>query len=418
MVTMTKRTKISAYTHYELGIYKGISFKLVIPSKKNNEKYPNYYIQYNGSKKYYTRVKTIYNDFISLELKLQTRENLIEFYDSIIHNAILPTIREQAILENRIRITDSVTNIINRFFSLQVKQFENGELVDITDYRDRNKKLNDYFNTFLSNRMSLNDLNKDVWIEFRYFLLNNYKIKSNSTVNQYITYVKSFYNWLQIDQEVTIPNHALKLKRLDTTKQKLKYDFVDHRRVNEFLDLLRSDERWLRLNIIALLVYENAKRPVQAYRLQAKDIDLHRKTLDLLPKSRNKIRELTYVSDELCELIQKVYDNTLRRGQSINPEDYLLGGRNCFKVGGKEISQGDIRDLQIVPFRKLYPQFSDLLIYSLKHTTITSVAQYDLALAQRMANHSNQSTTEIYNRNKQSSRAIPRKKLEEDFGLR
>ncbi len=414
---MARKTKRSAYEHYDLGIYQGIAFKLIIPSRFNKEKYPNYFVQYDGSEKYYTGIKTQYSEFIGLEKEHQTLEYLIELYLPIIQGEILPLVNNKVKINSNIRLTTLVTEAIDGFFSQQVKLFEIGELVDISDYRDRNKKLKDYFEGYLNDKLKLADLNKETWLEFRYYLLKNYKIKSNSTVNQYITYVKSFYNWLQNDKEVIIGNHVLKLKRLDTSKQKSKYDFIDHGLVNEFFDTLRSDDRWLRLNIVSLLVFENAKRPVQAYRLQARDIQLDNRTLFLSPKSRNKSKEVTVISGELTELIQKVYDNTLSKGQSINPDDYLLGGGNCFKRGGKEISQGDIRDLQIVPFRKEYPKFKDLLIYSLKHTTITSVAQYDLGLAQRMANHSNQATTEIYDRKRKSSTAIPRKKLIKEFKL-
>lgn len=410
---MIAKAKKQLYVHYDLGIYKGQSFKLVIPSKFNKEKYPNYCIQYNGSKRHYVGVKDLYYRFIALEKVHQTTESLIKLFLPIIEEAIFPLINQVAIINEGLRLTSLVTVAINRYFREQIRLAEIGELVDITDYRDRNKKLNDYFINHLGDKLKLTDLTKDVWSEFRFYLLANYKIKSNSTVNQYIVYVKSFYNWLQNDQELSIINHAMKLKRLDTSKQKVKYDFIAHDLVNEYLDTLKSDDKWLRLNIISLLVYENAKRPVQAYRLQSKDIDLENGVLYLTAKSRTKGKEATFISEELKGLIRKIYDNTIASGQQIEPDDYLLGGRNRFKKGGKEISQGDIRDTQIVKFRKLYPKFKDILIYSLKHTTITTVAQRDLGLAQRMANHSNQSTTEIYNRGKRSSQAIPRQRLKD-----
>lgn len=409
---MAKKTKRNLYDHYDLGLHNGTSFKLVVPSKFNKEKYPSYRIQYEGSKRHSSGVKDAFNEFINLDSELQNTTNLIELFKPIIDEILSKNV-EIPLPSNLIKLTSSVSVAINRFFEGQIKLSEIGELVDITDYRDRNKKLNDYFVNHLGDKLKLTDLNKDVWMEFRFYLLENYKIKSNSTVNQYIVYVKSFYNWLQDDQELNIINHAMKLKRLDTSKQKVKYDFIAHELVNEYLDTLKSDDKWLRLNIISLLVYENAKRPVQAYRLQAKDIDLERKILYLTPKSRNKSAEITFISDELAGLISKVYDNTIANGQTIEPNDFLLGGRNCFKRGGKAISQGDLRHLQIVPFREQYPKFKNILIYSLKHTTITTIAQHDLGLAQRMANHSNQSTTEIYNRGKHSSQAIPRERLKD-----
>lgn len=410
---MSKNNARSKYAHYELGIYKGVSFKLVVPSKLNVDKYPNYYIQYDGSKKYYVGIKDMYREYQSYSEHSKTLELLIELFLPIINEIILPSLKEPVSIDKGLTMMSLVSSAVNKYFKEQERLAAIGELVDITDYRDRNKKLNDYFVNHLGDKLKLTDLNKDVWMEFRFYLLSNYRIKSNSTVNQYIVYVKSFYNWLQDDQELNIVNHAMKLKRLDTSKQKVKYDFIPHELVNEYLDTLKRDERWLRLNIISLLVYENAKRPVQAYRLQAKDIDLDNRVLYLTAKSRNKGKEATFISKELAELIKKVFDNTISIGQMIEPDDYLLGGRNRFKKGGKEISQGDIRDTQIVKFRKLFPKFKDILIYSLKHTTITTVAQRDLGLAQRMANHSNQSTTEIYNRGKRSSQAIPREKLKE-----
>jgi hypothetical protein len=296
---MAKKTKKSVYTHHELGIYNGITFKLVIPSKANTEKYPNYFIQYNGSEKYYNGIKSLYVQFCNLEMDIQTTKSLIDCFLPIINNEIIPNISISSRSLDRLRQSDKVTKAVNKFLNQQEELFSIGELVDISDYRDRNKKLNDYFAVFLSDKLTLSDLNKDVWLEFRYYLLRSYKIKSNSTVNQYITYVKSFYNWLQNDQELMIINHVMKLKRLDTSKQKPKYDFIELGKVNEFLNALASDERWLRLNIVSLLVFENAKRPIQAYRLQAKDIDLDNKTLLLHPKSRNKSKEVTFISDEL-----------------------------------------------------------------------------------------------------------------------
>ena len=412
---MAKKTKKSAYDHIDLGIYQGRTFKLIVPSKSNKEKYPNYFIQYDGSEKHYTGIKSIYLKYLGLERRLQTLQTLIEAFLPVINSDVLPSLTTRKVTDNRLKITDLVTKAINRFFDQQEKLFEIGELMDLSDYRDRNKKLSDYFEVLLNNKLILSDLNKDVWQEFRYFLIRSYKIKANSTVNQYITYVKSFYNWLQNDQELLIANHVSKLKRLDTSKQAPKYDFIDLALVNEFLDTLKSDEKWLRLNIISLLVFENAKRPIQAYRLQAKHIDLKNKTLILNPKSRNKSKEVTIISDELASLISKVYCNTIEAGRTVQPEDFLLGGGNCFKRGGSELGQSNIRALQIVPFKEAYPKFKNILIYSLKHTTITTVAQVNLGLAQRMANHSNQATTEIYDRKRKSSTAIPRHNLVKEF---
>jgi integrase len=412
---MKLEQKKSNYKHFTLDVINGITLTLVVPSRWNKDKYPKYYIQY-GKEKYYSLVKDTYLQYLDLAKHLPSEYKQQQLTDAFGYQIKEISVKIQSNGdEERLTLNTNVAAAVNQYFESQKKQSEIGELVDITDYRDRNKKLNDYFNLEHNQFLTLKDLNKDIWTSFRYFILENYSIKANSTVNQYIVYVKSFYNWLIIDKEIAIINHPLQLKKLDTSRQVPKYNEIPKDLLNDYLETLSKDEKYLRLYILSLLVLENAKRPVQLYRLQAKDIDLKNKTLFLQPKGRNRAKEVTIITNELAAAIQKVYDNTHAKGLSIAPDDFLLGGFNMFKKGGKPVSQGDIRDTQIVKFRKQYPKFKDIQVYSLKHTTITLVSKTDIKRAQRMASHRKQSTTEVYDRSKQLSEAISRRELMENY---
>ncbi|RZJ81224.1 MAG: site-specific integrase, partial [Flavobacterium sp.] len=365
---------------------------------------------YNGKQFQIAKnVKKIYLQFdewsrINKVEKNERSKKLVELF-LINVNAImnaLDILPDDPYLTKKINLYSGVLESFNAFFSYQQNQYTIGELAGLSNYTDRNKKLNDFFNGNYNNIL-IKELNAVVWDDFRGFLkrLNI----ANSSINQYITYVKSWYNWLVNYHEVPTINHANKLKKLDTSKQIKKYKDLDSHVVAEFFETVATSDKWLRLELITRLIGENTVRPVQVRNIQAKHIDLSGNSIKLYDKKSKRWRTIIF-TPRVKTLIERIYANTIVRQLTVEADDYLIGGFNCFKRG-RPYSQNMMKDMIIIPFRKEFEQFKSVNVYDFKHTSITKASKLgNLLEVQKRAGHSKITTTQIYDRSEAVSNPI------------
>lgn len=400
------------YHRFDLTTIDKISFKLIVPTKKNKDKYPKYYIEYTYNGKQFQiakNVKKIYLQFDELCRlkkvdKTDRSKKLVELF-LINVNAIINALDislDDANSTKKINLYSGVLESFNAFFSYQQNQYNIGELAGLSNYSDRNKKINDFFNANYNN-IIIKELNAVVWDDFRGFLKR--QTKANSSINQYITYVKSWYNWLINYHEVPTINHANKLKKLDTSKQIKKYKDLDNNLVADFFAMVATSDKWLRLELIARLIGENTIRPVQVRCIQAKHIDLDENSIKVYDKKSKRWRTIIF-TPRVKTLIEKIYANTSDRQLTIEADDYLIGGFNSFKRG-RPYSQNMMKDMIIIPFRKEFEQFKSVNVYDFKHTSITKASKLgNLLEVQKRAGHSKITTTQIYDRSEAISSPI------------
>jgi integrase len=400
----------------ELAIVNGIRFILVTPHNSNTDKYPLYCIEYfyNGKQsKVKEGVKTIYNkyleqvkEFKSVNKKLLLLRNLFEFK---INELIKPISVKESSSHSTITIQTKVIEALNKFFKYHTKRHEIGEIKDIYNYTERDKKVTMFVNKHFPHLL-LSDLNTTVWIDYRSYL-KKWGL-GNSTINLQMVYVKGFYIWLSQIMELPINNHASKLKKLDITQQQPKFNEIKQSLFIEFFEVVKSSERYLRLHLMARLVAENTLRPIQVLNIKVKQVDLTDKTITVFDAKGKKWRKII-ISEVVTELIQKIYENTLKVDRLIESEDYIIGFYNQTKQR-KIFTQTMFRERILLPFKEEYPQFSHILIYDFKHTSITKALKVNSVYeVQKRAGHSKVTTTQIYDRSDNISNPITVEELNE-----
>lgn len=402
------------YERINLPAKEGVHFKLVVPTKINKDKYPKYYIEYTFNSKQYQfkrDIKPVYLRFLLLAKnnkwtsKRDRQEKLARLYDTTT-SGIISTLNITPSSENsNVKLTQysNVLEAINAFYKYQKNQYLIGQLAGISNYTDRNKKLNVFFEKEY-HEMLIKELTAFVWDNFRTQLRVDGKI--NSTINQYLTYVKSWYNWIINYHEIPIIDHTNKLKKLDTSQQIKKYQELSNEVVAKYVEAVCSNDKWLRLELIIRLVGENTIRPIQVRQIQAKHINRETRAIVVYDKKSKRWRTII-VSEKVMILINKIFENTEMRNFVVDADDYLVGGFNAFKKG-KPYSQNMIKDVLIEPFRKEFPDLKDVNIYDFKHTSITKASKRgNLLEVQKRAGHGKITTTQIYDRSEAISAAIP-----------
>ncbi len=397
------------YQRTELAIVHNIRFILVTPHSSNTDKYPLYCIEYfyNGKQtKFKEGVKFLYNQYLDAIKNLKFGNEKLSVLRTMFEvkvNTLVQTIEAtQSVSVQILTPQTTVMVALNKFFNYHIKRHEVGEIQDIYNYTERNKKVTGFITKHFPN-LSLANLNVSIWIDYRSYL-KNWGL-GNSTINLQMVYVKGFYIWLNQINELPINNHALKLKKLDITQQKQKFNEIDRSLFIEFFNVVNSNERYLRLHLMARLVAENTLRPIQVLKMQIKHIDLEGSTLTVFDAKGKKWRKVI-VSEVVKALIHKIYDNTLSANRLIESEDYIIGFYNQTKQR-KIFTQTMFRERVLLPFKEDYPQFANILLYDFKHTSITKALKvnsvYDV---QKRAGHSKVTTTQIYDRSADISNPI------------
>lgn len=392
----------------ELAIISGVRFILVTPHNSNTDKYPLYCIEYffNGKQtKVKEGIKAIYNQYLEQVKDIRAinkrRTILCNLFDSRLKQLVKSINVNQPYSDSALTFQTKVIDAFNEFFLYHVKRHEIGEIKDIYNYTERDKKVTTFINKHFPNLL-LSDLNTSVWIDYRSYL-KKWGL-GNSTINLQMVYVKGFYIWLSQIMEIPITNHASKLKKLDITLQAPKYNEIKQSLFLEFFTLVNTP-RYLRLHLMARLVAENTLRPIQVLNIKVKHIDLPDSSIMVFDAKGKKWRRVI-VSEVVNGLIKGIYDNTINAGRTIDNEDYIIGFFNQTKQK-KIFTQTMFRERILLPFKEDFPQFANILIYDFKHTSITKALKVNSVYeVQKRAGHSKVTTTQIYDRSDSVSSAI------------
>lgn len=407
---MKTKKIVSKSLKYLLANQYGVLIYLYVPSEGAGDQ--KYYLDYNfnGRKKYYgkglVKEKTItyFSELKSIEARKKTEieAQLAEIFNDelelILHESQSVNIKANITMRSTVKVA------LETFYSY--KQMQNGEGTvsdySLYGYKHHTKKLTSYFNLNVFNKLTLNDLNADLWQAYRISLINNShglntKMLINTSVNQHFQYVTQFYTWLIDYNEFPIKNHLKKLKKLNTARQEKRFKPIPKNLFDDFYYILEHKEKYTftRLYLSGLLLYENNIRISEQVLVQVGDIDLVNGAMKIINKKNDSLRTVI-LSTKVKELITIIRNNTIEFGLSITDDMYLFGGHNIFK-SGKPHRNKEVTTL-MRRFRKIYPQFRAVKLYENKHTSITNQfnAGIDHYKIKERANHSSISTTEIY----------------------
>ena len=396
-------------TKYLLANFNGVEVFLKIPEELAKEQ--KYYLEYSTDtrKKYYgkgsvkTKAKDFFNSLRDKELKrAMITAMLVQLFEeelAAIHSE-LSNVKG----DTTVTVRSSVTDVLKAFYAYKELQYKDGTVSrgSLYGYKHHQRKLEGYFKLPKNSKLTLEDLNTTVWLNYRIDLIEDVhhfgkgKLK-NSSVNQHFQYVHQLYSWLIDYVELPIKNHLKKLSKLSEAKGDRRFKVIDDTTLSEFYTILETYEKYYftRLYLSALFLYENNVRLSEQVLIQSKDIDLSESTVRIINNKGSRTRQIK-ISAKVKELIEIIITNTLRHGIEITDEMYLIGGHNMFKRG---IPHGQ-KELGVVMrrFRAKYPQFKGRTLYEHKHTSITKqfnsgVDHYQI---KQRADHSSIKTTEIY----------------------
>ncbi|MGM9478655.1 tyrosine-type recombinase/integrase [Pedobacter sp. GSP4] len=396
------------YSRIELAIENGTRFLLVTPTDSNQDKYPQYFIEYfaNGKQtKHKEGVKRIYTDCIigeSAAKNAKIEKLRVAFKDKLtLLVGQIDSEKPKSTIE-RLTLNTHVLAAFKAFFNYHQLRHQMGEIKDIYNYTERNKKVTGFVESHCP-KATLNDLNANLWVGYRSYLSG--LGLGNSTINLQMVYVKGFYIWLYEINELPIHNHAMKLKRLDISRQEPKYHQINNDTFIDFFETVSKDDRYLRLHLVTRLVAENTLRPIQVRNIQVQDLDLGKNAIGVYD-SKGKKKRTIIISEKSKQLIEKILNNTAQAGKAINGADYIIGQFNQTK-SGRPYSQSMFRERIEIPFKEEFPQFRNVLVYDFKHTSISkAVTVNSLYDVQKRAGHAKVTTTQIYDRSDSVSSAI------------
>jgi len=393
----------------ELAIVNKIRFILVIPHHSNTDRYPLYCIEYfHQGKQTKTKegVKLLYHQYLNLVKDVKSLHEKLSilrttFEDKV--NSLLGTIHSSySLSEQKITMHISALEAFKRFLAYHKQRFELGEIRSYCNFKERDKKVVAFIKAYQA-EMLLTDLNPNVWINYRSYL-KDWGL-ANSTINLQMVYIKGFYIWLNKLNEIPIHDHTVRLRKLGITHQQPKYNEIEPALFEEFFKVVSANDKHLRLHLISRLVAENTLRPVQVRKIQVKHISLKDNIISIFDCKGKKWRKII-ISKTVKSLIQEIYANTIEARGIIDKEDYLLGFENQTKQG-KSYTQSMFRERIVMPFKKEHPQFTDLMVYDFKHTSITRAFKVNSVYeVQKRAGHSKVTTTQIYDRSADISRPI------------
>lgn len=390
---------MSKYQRIPLAVENGVKFILVVPSSINDDKYPLYWIEYFANSKqvkYKDGVKQLYISWDGkTDLKYVFAEKIAKLVDDVEKSS-------SDAGKSKITLFSGVLEVASLFMSYHQQRYELGEIKDIYNYRERDKKLTGFLKSQYI-ELVLSGLTANVWVNYRSYLKQ--LGLGNSTINLQMVYVTQLYIWLNEIHELPIANHAKKLKKLDISKQQPKFNEIDSKLFNEFFEVVSKDDRYLRLHLMTRLVAENTLRPIQVREIKVIDIDLPKGQVSVYD-GKGKRKRIIIISETSKNLIEKILNNTLKTNRIPAKDDYIIGFSNQTKQN-KPFTQSMFRERIVIPFKEEFPQFESILLYDFKHTSITKAFQvHSLYEIQKRAGHAKVTTTAIYDRSQLISHPI------------
>lgn len=207
---------------------------------------------------------------------------------------------------------NTISYYLPKFFDMELRKNANVSENTIISYKYAFVSLlqfvNDKYKKTIST-LELKDLTKET-IEKYLEYLEKEKNNSISTVNQRLAAIKSFFNYLTIEdiEYISLCNeiHSIKIKK--TKQETIKY--LSKEGIKEILSLPKTSiENGVRDLAILTLLYDSGARVQELVNIKTKDIDFNKKTVYLFGKGR-KARIVPLISQtiKILEKYIKIYN--------------------------------------------------------------------------------------------------------------
>lgn len=207
---------------------------------------------------------------------------------------------------------NTISYYLPKFFDMELRKNANVSENTIISYKYAFVSLFQFVNKKYKKEIStleLKDLNKET-IEKYLEYLEKEKNNSISTVNQRLAAIKSFFNYLTIEdiEYISLCNeiHSIKIKK--TKQETIKY--LSKEGIKEILSLPKTSiENGVRDLAILTLLYDSGARVQELVNIKIKDIDFNKKTVYLFGKGR-KARIVPLISQtiKILEKYIKIYN--------------------------------------------------------------------------------------------------------------
>ena len=207
---------------------------------------------------------------------------------------------------------NTISYYLPKFFDMELRKNANVSENTIISYKYAFVSLFQFVNKKYKKEIStleLKDLNKET-IEKYLEYLEKEKNNSISTVNQRLAAIKSFFNYLTIEdiEYISLCNeiHSIKIKK--TKQENIKY--LSKEGIKEILSLPKTSiENGVRDLAILTLLYDSGARVQELVNIKIKDIDFNKKTVYLFGKGR-KARIVPLISQtiKILEKYIKIYN--------------------------------------------------------------------------------------------------------------
>lgn len=207
---------------------------------------------------------------------------------------------------------NTISYYLPKFFDMELRKNANVSENTIISYKYAFVSLLQFVNDKYKKEIStleLKDLNKET-IEKYLEYLEKEKNNSISTVNQRLAAIKSFFNYLTIEdiEYISLCNeiHSIKIKK--TKQETIKY--LSKEGIKEILSLPKTSiENGVRDLAILTLLYDSGARVQELVNIKIKDIDFNKKTVYLFGKGR-KARIVPLISQtiKILEKYIKIYN--------------------------------------------------------------------------------------------------------------
>ena len=206
---------------------------------------------------------------------------------------------------------NTISYYLPKFFDMELRKNANVSENTIISYKYAFVSLFQFVNKKYKKEIStleLKDLNKET-IEKYLEYLEKEKNNSISTVNQRLAAIKSFFNYLTIEdiEYISLCNeiHSIKIKK--TKQETIKY--LSKEGIKEILSLPKTSiENEVRDLAILTLLYDSGARVQELVNIKTKDIDFNKKTVYLLKGRKARIVPLISQTIKILEKYIKIYN--------------------------------------------------------------------------------------------------------------
>lgn len=232
--------------------------------------------------------------------------------------------------------------------------------------------------------------------EVDYYVIQNYLIHlnekhlSHTTINHYLSSLRSFFKYL-CKQEIVSSNPFTQVHSLKTGSRNPDFLYVD-----EMMGYLDSIDTHTSLGVrnkaLLELMYASGLRVSEVVSLRLSQVDFNRQMLRVLGKG-SKEREVPfhdYAKKWLLEYIDN--DRVSIMNEYHETHDYVFVNRRGRKLTNRGVENIIDRTMYLYdPLRKIHP-------HTIRHSFATHLldAGMDIRVVQELLGHSSLSTTQIY----------------------